>query len=128
MGKVSRYKIQVEGVTYRVSVEDESGEIAEVSKQEPAQEAAAPVKPEPVREPAPEPARERVAITSLMPGNVYDVLCVPGDVVREGDTLLMLEAMKMQSPIYASQDGVVNSVEVQKGDIIRAGQPLVYLV
>ena len=53
---------------------------------------------------------------------------MPGDVVREGDTLLMLEAMKMQSPIYASQDGVVNSVEVQKGDIIRAGQPLVYLV
>ena len=34
----------------------------------------------------------------------------------------------MQSPIYASQNGVVDSVEVQKGDIVRAGQPLVYLV
>ena len=119
MGKVSRYKIQVDGVTYRVSVEDESGEVTEVSKQEPEQASASA---------QPEPARERVAVTSLMPGNVYDVLCVAGDVVNEGDTLLILEAMKMQSPIYASQNGVVDSVEVQKGDIIRANQPLVYLV
>ena len=75
-----------------------------------------------------EPARERVAITSLLPGNVFDVLCQEGDEVKEGDSLLILEAMKMQSPIYASQNGVVDSVEVQKGDNVRAGQALVYLI
>ena len=127
MGKISRYKIQVDGVTYRVSVEDESGEVAEVSKLEPVQ-AAVTTQHESVPESEREPARERVAITSLLPGNVYDVLCQEGDEVKEGDSLLILEAMKMQSPIYASQNGVVDSVEVQKGDIIRAGQPLVYLV
>lgn len=132
MGKVSRYKVQVDGVTYHVSVEDESGEVTEVSKQEPAQEAA-PVQPTsapaqsesaPAR---PAPARERIAVSTLLPGNICDVLCKVGDEVKVGDTLLMLEAMKMESPVYAPDDGVVDAIEVKTGDIVRAGQTLVYL-
>lgn len=137
MGKVSRYKVQVDGVTYRVSVEDESGEVTEVSKQEPVQETisaqpapapaqaapAQPAKPAPVRE-----RRERIAVSTLLPGNICDVLCKVGDEVKVGDTLLMLEAMKMESPVYAPDDGVVDAVEVKTGDIVRAGQALVYLV
>lgn len=118
MGRVSWYKIQVDGVTYRVSVEDESGEVTGVAEvQAPRQEA-----------PAPKEQRERVAVSSLLPGNVYDVLCQAGDEVKQGDSLLVLEAMKMQSPVYAPQDGVVDSVEVKAGDVVRAGQALVYLV
>ncbi len=130
MGKVSRYKIQVDGITYRVSVEDESGEVSEVSRQaslqevEEAQElqeaeASAPA--------APVSGRERIAVTSLLPGNVCDVLCKVGDEVKVGDTLLMLEAMKMQSPVYAPDDGVVDAVEIKTGDVVRSGQALVYL-
>ncbi len=114
MGRVAWYRIHVDGMTYRVGVEDESGEIAEV--QEPQQVAAPPVE------------KKRVAVSSLLPGNVYDVLCRVGDEVKQGDSLLVLEAMKMQSPIYAPQDGVVDSVEVKAGDVVRAGQSLVYLV
>lgn len=121
MGRVSWYKIQVDGVTYRVSVEDESGEVTGVAEvQAPRQEAPAPKEQG-------EP-RARVAVSSLLPGNVYDVLCQAGDEVKQGDSLLVLEAMKMQSPVYAPQDGVVDSVEVKAGDVVRAGQALVYLV
>ena len=128
MGKVSRYKVQVDGITYRVSVEDESGEISEVGRQQEPEQAPAYTAEEAAPPTRPEPTGERVAVTSLLPGNVYDVLCAAGDVVSEGDSLLLLEAMKMQSPIYAPQNGVVDSVEVQKGDNVRAGQALVYLI
>ena len=129
MGNVSRYKIQVDGFTYHVSVEEESGEIREVSKETtaPAAPAAAP------RQEAPKPAvkkaegpRERTPISTLMPGNVTKVLVNVGDEVQEGDTLLMLEAMKMESPIYAVKGGTVDGIEVKTGDNVDAGQVLLY--
>ena len=54
-----------------------------------------------------------------MPGNILDVRVKPGDSVKAGDTLLILEAMKMENEISAPQDGTVASVNVSKG---RYGQ------
>ncbi|MGI6639318.1 MAG: biotin/lipoyl-containing protein [Desulfobulbus sp.] len=130
MGKVSRYKIQVDGITYRVSVEDESGEVSEVSREVSAQEVEEAQELQEAEASAPAASvsgRERIAVTSLLPGNVCDVLCKVGDEVKVGDTLLMLEAMKMQSPVYAPDDGVVDAVEIKTGDVVRSGQALVYL-
>lgn len=112
MSKISRYKVSVDGITYHVQVEDETGEIASVSSGDPHR---------PVAE------RPPVEVRTHLPGNIYEVLCCEGDRVVKGQTVVILEAMKMESPIYAPEDGMVRSVEVSKGETVKAGQVLVVL-
>ncbi len=49
----------------------------------------------------------------------------PGDVVKSGDVLIILEAMKMENEIFAAEDAVVASVEVKEGDSVGTGDVLV---
>ena len=51
----------------------------------------------------------------------------PGDFVQEGTTLLILEAMKMESDIHSNLSGKVLKIHVQKGDTVQEGDPLVEL-
>ena len=64
-------------------------------------------------------------IVAPIPGNVLQVLVVPGQVVRAGEVLCILEAMKMENEIAAPMDGTVESIQVSPGDAVAAGQPLV---
>jgi biotin carboxyl carrier protein len=62
---------------------------------------------------------------AAMPGRVLDVLVVEGDRVRRGDTLVLLEAMKMELRIPAPADGVVARVLCRAGEVVEKGQPLI---
>jgi biotin carboxyl carrier protein len=62
-----------------------------------------------------------------MPGNIMKVNVNPGDAVKAGDVLCVLEAMKMENDIKAAQDGTVASVHVQKGATVNTGDLLVSL-
>lgn len=64
-------------------------------------------------------------LTAPMPGLIVDVLVKPGDEVKKGDKVLVLEAMKTQQPFLAPFDGKVLEVNVQKGDQVIEGSPLV---
>jgi len=66
-------------------------------------------------------------ICAIMPGVVVDLSCKEGDVVEEGDTLLVLEAMKMQNPITAEAAGRVERIHVSKGQAVAGGALLVAL-
>ena len=66
-------------------------------------------------------------VKSVMPGVVVDVLVEAGQAVEKGQSLLILEAMKMQNEIRAEQDGVVAGVHVSKGDAVGNGAKLVSL-
>jgi acetyl/propionyl-CoA carboxylase alpha subunit len=80
--------------------------------------------------PAVDRAGARVAGGSLeapMPGTVIDVRTEPGAAVAEGDTLVILESMKMELAIQAPADGVVADVFVATGDRVAQSQPLVAL-
>ena len=66
-------------------------------------------------------------LTASMPGVVADVLVAVGDQVEDGQTLLILEAMKMQNPIQAEGSGMVRRIHVGKGDTIATGANLVEL-
>jgi len=60
-------------------------------------------------------------LSSPMPATVVKILVEPGTRVARGDTLLMLEAMKMEMPIRAPRDGVVRAVRCRTGDLVQPG-------
>lgn len=64
-------------------------------------------------------------IKAPMPGLILDVPVKAGDVVKEGDYLLVLEAMKMENALTAPRDGVVKAVAIAKGDSVDKGQLLI---
>lgn len=64
-------------------------------------------------------------IKAPMPGLILDVLVKPGDEVKEGDYLLVLEAMKMENSLTAPRDGVIKSISVQQGETVEKSQLLV---
>lgn len=64
-------------------------------------------------------------IKAPMPGLILDVPVKAGDTVKEGDYLLVLEAMKMENALTAPRDGVVKAVAVAKGDTVDKGQLLI---
>jgi pyruvate carboxylase subunit B len=85
------------------------------------------IKPQASSTPMPqsEPAGGQVTeIKSQMPGAVYKVLTKPGDVVRSGEAILILEAMKMEMEIPSPINGTVQSVRVAVGDQVATGQVL----
>ena len=67
------------------------------------------------------------AIHSPMPGIIIDIEVKQGDKVKEGDSILILEAMKMENSIKCPKDGIVKSVHAQKGDAVEKGKLLIEL-
>ncbi|MEV2273445.1 biotin/lipoyl-binding carrier protein [Nonomuraea africana] len=56
-----------------------------------------------------------------MVANVWKVVVAEGDTVEEGDTLVILESMKMEIPVLAEDDGVVSQLKVAEGDVVQEG-------
>ncbi len=87
------------------------------------------------REVAPKPSVTRTSvaaagstqINSPLPGVILDLRVKVGDIVKKGDTLLVLEAMKMENNIQATSDGKVASISIQKGDSVLEGDVLVVI-
>lgn len=76
------------------------------------------------------PARERThdligSLAAPMPATVRAINVAPGERVSRGDTLVVLEAMKMELPLKSPVDGVVTDVACQVGDLVQPGVPLV---
>ena len=104
--------ITIDGKTHRVEIEEEE-----------AASAAAP-RPSAARRPSPRPTGGGGKILAPLPGMVLSVEVAPGDSARAGDTLLVLEAMKMENVISADSDCTIQAVHVQKGDKVEASQLL----
>ncbi|MBE6356524.1 MAG: biotin/lipoyl-binding protein [Lentisphaerae bacterium] len=64
-------------------------------------------------------------MTSPLPGTVTKILVKAGDAVKAGDTVMILEAMKMETPVAADKDGVISSVDVAVGAVVAEGDALV---
>lgn len=121
-------KVTVNGTVYDVQVEEVEASSVPTASASPkaAAPAAAPV---PAEKPAPKAAvpAGSETITSPMPGTIVRVSAAPGQSVKKGDTLVVLEAMKMENEIMAPHDATVAAIMVNKGDSVESGTPLVSL-
>lgn len=118
------YKITVNGQVYNVDVE-EIGASAPVAA--PAAPVAAAPKAAPAPAAAPVAAGAGEGVKAPMPGTILDVKVSVGQKVNAGDTLCVLEAMKMENEIPAPAAGTVAQVIVSKGASVNAGEVLVVL-
>jgi biotin carboxyl carrier protein len=80
----------------------------------------------------PEGRRRRAAghqgsLSAPMPATVVRVEAAPGDIVRRGDALIILEAMKMELPVRAPADGTVKAVNCKPGDLVQPGVALIVI-
>ena len=66
-------------------------------------------------------------VTAPMAGNIWKILVKVGDQVQFEDELMILEALKMENPIYAPVDGTVAEIKVSENDAVEANQILIVL-
>jgi oxaloacetate decarboxylase alpha subunit len=102
------YSVRVNGTEYTVEVA-ENGELGEVR---------VPAAPVPASG-----AGQKVA--AVLAGNIFKVHVQPGDTVNEGQPLLVVEAMKMETTVSAPKGGTISDVFVREGDVVAVGDPLV---
>ena len=120
---MKNYTITVNGNVYDVTVE-EGASTGAVSA--PAAPKAAP-KAAPAAKPAATGTAGSVKINAPMPGKIVDVKVKVGDAVKKGQTVLVLEAMKMENDIVAPEDGTVASINAAVGSAVEAGETIATL-
>ena len=118
---IEQYSVRVDGQVYDVEV-GPKGELTSVTP------AGAPA----TKSAAPSPAPASVAnggdpVKAPLAGNIFKVVVQQGQEVHEGDILVVLEAMKMETEIRAIHGGVIQAITVKEGDAVSVGQPLMTL-
>ncbi|MGF1688753.1 sodium-extruding oxaloacetate decarboxylase subunit alpha [Photobacterium japonica] len=115
VGGIEAYSVKVNGQVYSVEVGPE-GELTSVAA------ASAPVAA------APAPAASHAeAVPAPLAGNIFKIHVQPGHQVSEGDVLVILEAMKMETEIRAARSGIVQDLLVKEGDAVTVGSPILSL-
>tara|TARA_Y100000031_G_scaffold41252_1_gene47581 strand:+ start:1287 stop:3050 length:1764 start_codon:yes stop_codon:yes gene_type:complete len=66
-------------------------------------------------------------VTSPLPGSVFSLKVAVGDQVNEGDVVLIMESMKMETEVHATASGTINSIQVQEGQNVKTGDPLLVI-
>ncbi|MCI6510377.1 MAG: acetyl-CoA carboxylase biotin carboxyl carrier protein subunit [Prevotella sp.] len=146
---MAKYQYTIQGVDYDVEINEVEGSLAKVNvngidfdvelkqpisvgkqmkKVKLEKPVAAPVTaaaPGAAPVPAPVEAGSGAKVLAPLPGTVTEVCVKVGDAVAMGDTVVVLEAMKMQNNIEAENSGTVTSVLVSKGDTVMEGAPLI---
>ena len=116
------YDVNVDGRVYRVEVAP-SGTLTSVTPASGSQTQAQPQ----TNSAAPSDSTASQSIDAPLAGNVFKVLVRNGDSVSEGDVVMILEAMKMETEIRSAYTGTVTDITVGEGDAVTSGQPLILL-
>jgi len=111
------YTVELEGKAYVVKVTD-GGDITQLVTQKKEGRPA---------EPATSSSEPSFAVPAPLAGNVFKVSVKVGDVIAQGDVILILEAMKMETEIRSPSQGIVQSVNFQAGDAVKVGDDLITL-
>ncbi|HKK80929.1 MAG TPA: biotin/lipoyl-containing protein [Prolixibacteraceae bacterium] len=138
---MKKYKFTIQGNEYDVRIKDFEDKVAqiEVNGTEYEVEVHYEVKksktPRLVRKPVAQKPGEgeitksqgggTIKVEAPLPGNIFKILVKEGDTIKKGDTLLVMEAMKMENNVLAEKDGVVSSIKVKEGDAVLQGDLLI---
>ena len=123
---MNKYQYKVQGVDYDVEIVEVEGNIAkvkvngiefEVELKEPIHASTMPKHPI--------AAGAGTKVGAPLPGTITEVKVKVGDIVKAGDAVIILEAMKMQNNIEAEVSGTVSSVLVKEGDTVMEGDALI---
>ncbi|MBS4538412.1 biotin/lipoyl-binding protein [Clostridium sp. D2Q-11] len=118
------YHIKLNGKVYELEIEEVAAGAKAPSL------AATPVKKEEVKE---ENVSETVVtaggqdVEAPMPGTIFDIAVNVGDIVKNGQTLVVLEAMKMENEIVAPVDGKITAINVSKGQNVNLGDSIIQI-
>ena len=140
---MKEYKYKINGNVYKVTIGDIDDNIAHVEvngtpykvemekkPKEAVKPVVRPVTPAPAPAPVARPAAAssgKSGVKSPLPGVILDVKVNVGDTVQKGQTVMILEAMKMENNINADKDGKVTAVNVSKGESVLEGTDLVII-
>jgi biotin carboxyl carrier protein len=148
---MKKFKFTIEGKSFEVSVSEQDKNVAEVTVngqpytveferenaaadkpvvRKPVQKtvtAEAPVKKDTPPPPAAKKAGSENSVISPLPGNIFKILVTKGQAVKRGESLVVIESMKMENNITADRDGVVKAIHVQIGQSVLQGDALVDL-
>ncbi|ROO68051.1 sodium-extruding oxaloacetate decarboxylase subunit alpha [Vibrio crassostreae] len=116
-GGIESYSVKVDGQVYDVEVGPQ-GELTSVAPS---------AKPTQAAQTAPVAASDAEAVPAPLAGNIFKVNVQAGAEVAEGDVLLILEAMKMETEVRAARGGIVQELNVKEGDAVTVGAPLLSL-
>lgn len=122
-----KFQVTVNGVFYEVDVEEISSDsIAKTIPLTATTAVPAALQVSPAAKTI-SPSAKGSVINSPMPGVILDVAVKVGDIVKEGNVLMLLEAMKMENEIMSPKDGKVSVLNVQKGSTVHAGDVLIVI-
>lgn len=126
---MKKFNITVNGTAYEVEVEEvkSAAPVAAAPKAAAAPAPKAPAAPAAPKKAAVAAGAGEHSIDAPMPGKIVKLVASEGQAVKAGDTLLILEAMKMQNEIAADADGTVKSFNVAAGQSVKAHESLVIL-
>ncbi|MCF8216536.1 MAG: biotin attachment protein [Chlorobium sp.] len=113
---MSNYIITVDGKSYNVSVVEGTGAVQSINPASPVASA-----------PQVQSKGEGSPVEAALPGTVMAIEVEVGDTVKEGDDVVIIEAMKMESPVKAPKSGKVVSIDVAVGDTVANGDVLMYI-
>ena len=130
---MKKLRVTVDGKVFEVVVEslDEQGRVVAMPQNPPAQVFQQATMAPPPSSSAPKPsapvAAGSGAVTSPLAGRIVSIDCQVGQAVASGAQLITVEAMKMNTFVYAAADGTVATINVNPGDAVEEGQVLVTL-
>lgn len=113
---MKNYEITVNGKVYQVSVKEIDGELNKIKENETISS-----------DKNNSDQLEGVSITAPMPGRILSVKVQENQSVKAGETVCLLEAMKMENEIVAPVDGIVSQIKVQSNQSVEAGEVLVFI-
>jgi glutaconyl-CoA/methylmalonyl-CoA decarboxylase subunit gamma len=140
---MKKFKFTISGNTYEVEIKDFEGNIASIEVNgtlysvELHREIQKTKTPTLIRAEVPYSGKENIEkkekgaaepIIAPLPGTIIEIMVKPGDVIKKGQVLLVMEAMKMENKIQSEKDGVVESVRITPGANVLQGDVLIELV